>query len=164
MMDLIANTDDIDGPGNNAYLYVGQHLTRFTVVPWDVNLAFGGLGSFSGAFPADGEPPQPPDGFGTGSQPVSSPSGTPAAGQELPAIGRGGFGRTIPLVERSGELPDFTELTEETRARLRSDLYETGVAAGILSRWMGVLKEEATDLVDAETLTSESDRIAEYFA
>ncbi|MDP8909154.1 MAG: CotH kinase family protein, partial [Chloroflexota bacterium] len=45
MMDLIVNFDDIDGPGNNAYLYYDPAARRFTVVPWDMNLAFSGAGA-----------------------------------------------------------------------------------------------------------------------
>ena len=40
---LIANTDDIDGPGNNSYLYYDTKTHKFTVVAWDHNLAFGGM-------------------------------------------------------------------------------------------------------------------------
>ena len=43
MMDLVANFDDIDGPGNNAYLWYDVATEQFTVVPWDMNLAFGAL-------------------------------------------------------------------------------------------------------------------------
>ena len=44
MMDLIDNFDDINGPGNNAYLFVDPKSSQFTIVPWDMNLAFGGNG------------------------------------------------------------------------------------------------------------------------
>jgi spore coat protein CotH len=44
MQELVANFDDIDGPGNNSYLYYEPDTGRFTVVPWDHNLAFGGFG------------------------------------------------------------------------------------------------------------------------
>ena len=40
--DLIGNWDDIDGPGNNAYLRWDAEAEQFTVVAWDHNLAFGG--------------------------------------------------------------------------------------------------------------------------
>ena len=56
--DLIANTDDIDERGNNSYLYVDLDTGQFTVVPWDHNLAFGGLGGGGGDQP--GRPPAGP--------------------------------------------------------------------------------------------------------
>lgn len=39
--ELIGNFDDIDGPGNNAYLFWDSDTERFTVVAWDHNMAFG---------------------------------------------------------------------------------------------------------------------------
>ncbi len=38
MMDLVDNFDDIDGPGNNSYLWWDAETGQFTVVPWDLNL------------------------------------------------------------------------------------------------------------------------------
>ena len=48
MMDLLDNFDDIDGPGNNSYLWYDAASGQFTVVPWDMNLAFGGRGGIGG--------------------------------------------------------------------------------------------------------------------
>lgn len=44
MQDLVSNSDDIDGPGNNAYLYYDKKTKRMTVVAWDQNLSFSGMG------------------------------------------------------------------------------------------------------------------------
>ena len=44
MEELLANFDDIDGPGNNSYLYYDTKTGKFTVVAWDHNLAFGTMG------------------------------------------------------------------------------------------------------------------------
>jgi spore coat protein CotH len=33
MMDLIENADDIDGPGNNSYLYLAPETEQVTIVP-----------------------------------------------------------------------------------------------------------------------------------
>lgn len=41
MQDLVDNFDDIDGPGNNSYLRWSESTNSFTVVSWDLNLAFG---------------------------------------------------------------------------------------------------------------------------
>ena len=46
--DLVGNTDDIDGPGNNSYLRYDATSGGFTVVAWDHNLAFGGMGGSGG--------------------------------------------------------------------------------------------------------------------
>ena len=74
MQELLANFDDIDGPGNNSYLYYDTETEQFTVVPWDYNLAFGtgpgggpvvrGVAPGGGEMvpPAGGEMPAPPGG------------------------------------------------------------------------------------------------------
>jgi spore coat protein CotH len=61
MEELIGNFDDIDGPGNNSYLYYDPASGRFTVVPWDHNLAFGGMGGGGGG-PRAGVPAGGPRG------------------------------------------------------------------------------------------------------
>jgi spore coat protein CotH len=66
--DLIANSDDINGAGNNSYLYYDTKAAKFTVVAWDHNLSFGTMGG-AGRLPGGGDamaPPygaQMPDGF-----------------------------------------------------------------------------------------------------
>ncbi len=58
--EIVDNSDDIDGPGNNSYLFWDSATGRFTVVAWDHNLAFGaspgGGGRDGAAMPADGAP------------------------------------------------------------------------------------------------------------
>ncbi|MEU8664837.1 CotH kinase family protein, partial [Actinoplanes philippinensis] len=59
--ELIKNSDDIDGPGNNSYLRYTTGKDQFTVVAWDHNLAFGGMGGGGGnrgggGAPGDGQP------------------------------------------------------------------------------------------------------------
>ncbi len=51
MQDLLQNFDDINGPGNNAYLHYDPARQWWTVVPWDNNFSLAGLG-----FLADGGP------------------------------------------------------------------------------------------------------------
>src|SRR5690606_22203271 len=83
MQDLLDNFDDINGPGNNAYLYWDTETEQFTVVPWDYNLAFGqrpmgggGGGDFGGGGPGGD--------FGGGDRPTP-PGGTFPEGMEPPA-------------------------------------------------------------------------------
>ena len=49
--DLISNADDINGRGNNSYLHYDVETDMFTVVNWDLNLAFGqaNVGTTGGA-------------------------------------------------------------------------------------------------------------------
>ena len=95
--DLVGNADDIDGRGNNSYLHYDYDTDTFTVVNWDLNLAFGtanvggGGPGAGGAGGVGGRPERP----ALGAQP-----GAPAAGDvgaEAPggqrAGGAGGAGR-----------------------------------------------------------------------
>ncbi len=168
MMDLIANFDDIDGPGNNSYLYYAPNPDQFTVVPWDMNLAFGDLGSVA-RFPGGG---QPPDGIDPSTLPAPSDSATPTATDDMPPDGlpfpnndmRGGLGgRSNPLVERFNAVADYATLVDATSTSLRADLYESGAASAVLDRWVGVLESGASTLVDQVTITSESAAIARFF-
>ena len=49
MQDLVANSDDIDGPGNNSFLRYDTSSGTMTVVAWDQNLSFVGMGGMGGA-------------------------------------------------------------------------------------------------------------------
>lgn len=92
--DLVQNTDDIDGPGNNSYLYFDPEEDAFTVVAWDHNLAFGGMGT-GGAGGIGGPGGAGPE--GTAPREGEMPEGfeLPADG-EMPEGGMGGPGGTMP--------------------------------------------------------------------
>lgn len=191
MMDLTGNFDDIDGPGNNAYLWYDAETERFTVVPWDMNLAFGGLGfGFGGedgppGFPGGGGPPtdgslpegfdpedlpdgfEPPEGVDPGELPegFEPPEGFDPG--QLPGGEGGGpgagFGRSNPLVERFRDTPELDELYQQALTDLRASLYDSGVADQILEARVDTLNEHATDLVDAEVIASEAESVAATF-
>ena len=168
MMDLVDNFDDIDGPGNNAYLWWDAATGQFTIVPWDMNLAFGGARR-SGSVAGDLQLPEgfePPDGFEppTVSNHLTErmlPDGfEPGAG---PA-GPGGFGRSNPLVERFHATAEFEALYQEQLDELPERLFESGAAQAILAAWTTVLTEQATDLVDAATIEQEAAAISRSIA
>lgn len=84
MQDLVDNFDDIDGPGNNSYLRWDQESGVFTLVNWDLNLAFGGSpgggvgggrgggqggGIGGGQRPENFDPDNLPEGFDPGDMP-----------------------------------------------------------------------------------------------
>ena len=180
MMDLLGNFDDIDGPGNNAYLWYDVETEQFTVVPWDMNLALGtGLGGGPGGGgpgggqppegfdpgqlpegfepPADGEMPELPEGFDPGQLPEGG-DGEGAAGG-----GPGGFGRSNPLVERFHANSEFEALYQEKLTELRANLYESGAADEVLAIRVDTLTEHATELVDEATITDEAETISAQF-
>ncbi|WP_053352758.1 CotH kinase family protein [Leucobacter musarum] len=75
--ELVQNSDDIDGPGNNSYLYYDPDTTQMTVVNWDLNLAFGASpgGGMGGGFGGGGGEDADTDGAGFG-------GGMPPGGQD----------------------------------------------------------------------------------
>jgi spore coat protein CotH len=138
MQELLDNFDDIDGPGNNSYLHYDVASGRFTVVPWDYNLAFGtGFGGMRG-----GDDQNEADG-----------RGVPGGG--------GPGGRSNVLQERFLAIDTYSALVEERQAQSKDELFESGLAADALAALVAVLDGQATDLVSAETIRSEAARIAD---
>lgn len=177
VQELVANWDDIDGPGNNSYLRYDTATGRFTVVTWDLNLAFGGMGGgFGGDLPAGGFPGRElPDGVelpeGVELPPGDLPDGVvpPAAGDATGADGRGTFpggGRGRPggsnvLAERFLAEPTFAAQYEASLTRLRTELYESGTATDVLDRWSQLLTADGA--VDADVVAEEAAAIASHF-
>ena len=177
MMDLVDNFDDIDGPGNNSYLWWDAETGQFTVVPWDLNLAFGaamgGGGPSGGGFPGGGfprgegrpdgtlpegvVPGELTEGVETGELPDGMPEGMP---EGMP----GGFGRSNVLVERFHANEAFEALYQQKLTDLRADLFDSGRAQEILDAQTEVLVDQATDLVDEATVRAESDAVAAALA
>ncbi len=96
--DVINNFDNIDGPGNNSYLFWDSATNKFTVVAWDHNLAFGGVGGGMPGMGGDGAMPEGgrPD-FGDGTMPEMPEGGIPEGGR--PDFGNG---TNVP----EGEMPE----------------------------------------------------------
>lgn len=148
--EVVENFDDIDGPGNNAYLRYDAATGGFTVVAWDHNLAFGtspGGGGFpGGGFPEGGERPE---GMPEGERPERMPEGGPG----------GMRGGSNVLVERFTAVEEWADLVEQAKADLVEELYDSGYAEEVLDQWVTVLTEQAGDLVDAATVEEEADAI-----
>lgn len=142
MQELLDNFDDIDGPGNNSYLYYDPQSKQFTIVPWDYNLAFGsGPGG---------------DGFGVGGSP---PGGGGGGGFGPGFDGRGGN----VLAQRFLAVDTWEALVAERLEQLQAELFDASTASAILAYWVTVLEAGASDLVDQATIRAEAERIAAYF-
>ena len=138
METLLDNYDDVDGPGNNSFLYYDTEADRITVVPWDHNLAFG----------------QRP----TGVDGVQVGGGGARGGGARPAGGGGGPGRNAnPLVNRFNSVPAFSALYNQKLAALRSSLFQSGTAADYLDQWKAIVA--SSGLVDEATISSDSQTI-----
>jgi spore coat protein CotH len=141
LMELLGNFDDIDGPGNNSYLWWDEKSERVTIVPWDMNLAFGAMpgmppGSDRSQLMADAPPP----GGGPG----------------------GRFGRDNALVRRFHQVPEFEEEYQDRLAYFRADLFQTGAAATQLAARVKTLRTMPV-VVDETTIAQEADSLRERF-
>ena len=167
--DLIGNADDIDGRGNNSYLHYDYESEQFTVVSWDLNLAFntanvgggGGPGGAGGDVAAAGGRGDRPGG---GARPERVAPGAdagvlPGAG----AAGPGGGGSNV-LVDRFMANAEFVELYNTKTAELTERLFTSGTAASTIADWSDLLAADASDLVDTTTLTAEAAALTAFIA
>ena len=150
---------------------------RMTVVAWDHNLALsgagpGGIGELDpsqlpgGTLPDDFDPSQLPGGtLPDGFDPSQMPIGTLPEGVELPEDGvfTRGFGGSNVLADRFMDTAEYSALYDETLARLRSELFESGEAQQLLDQWSSMLLSTATHLVDEATINSEAEAVAKFF-
>lgn len=67
------------------------------------------------------------------------------------------------LSERFMADETFAALYTARLAELTDTLYTSGAADAVLTAWTTVLTEQASDLVSAETITTEAASIATYF-
>ncbi len=185
MMELLDNFDDIDGPGNNAYLWWDASTEQFTIVPWDLDLAFGQFGAGGAGQPGgvrprlaarrhaaapggpgmelpDGvdpddlpDPGQLPEGVDPSQLPQGG--GPPGGGGQA---GPGAFGGGNVLVERFLENADFEQLYQERLDYFRSDLFDSGAADELLDARVATLATEP-DVVAAATVDEEAATLRE---
>lgn len=158
--DLVDNRDDIDGPGNNSYLYYDPATSRMTVVNWDLNLAFGqaNVGGTGGRELRDA-PGEIPEGAAPGGMPGdgAAPEGMPGAG------GRGGPGGGNVLAERFLADSEFEQLYQHARQALQAELFDSGAAQDVLSAWSDTLSAQASDLVSATQIATEAQTLSDAF-
>lgn len=166
---LIDNFDDIDGPGNNSYLWWAQPSDQMTVVAWDHNLAFGltpGGGGKGAPGQQSGTSGQP-----GGAAPTDLPSGAPTPGaQGTPpdrsdqggeAGQRGPGGKSNVLVTRFNNLAGGTEATAAAKKTLTERLIDSGTGKQVLQSWVTLLTDQAGSLIAADTST-EAAQISKY--
>lgn len=143
--DLIGNADDINGRGNNSYLHYDYDTEQFTVVNWDLNLAFGtanvGGGGPGGVGFGDGQRPEPP-------------AGAPADG--------GPGDQANVLVDRFMADDALSDLYDAKTVALTELLYESGAAADVISSWVDVVISGASDLADEATVEAEANAITDF--
>jgi spore coat protein CotH len=136
MEELVGNFDDIDGPGNNSYLYYDAATGSFTVVPWDHNLAFGGMGG----------------------------AGARGGVGNVPGGAKGPRGKSNILVQRFHANAEFEAVYQQRLMELKTQLYASGTTADVLGKWVTLLKTQASDLVAATAVDTEAAKISAYFS
>jgi len=159
MQELIGNSDDIDGPGNNSYLYYDTESDCFTVVAWDHNLAFGG---WQNGDQAGGQQARP--GLRDPGAVANAPGQVPVAPGAAPnANGRGPRNKVNTLTQRFHANTEFESLYQQRLDELREALYDSGVATDILDHWTDLLESQTPDLVNLTTVEEEAAKISTYF-
>ncbi|MGW5386370.1 CotH kinase family protein [Nocardia sp. NPDC003963] len=165
---LIANGDDMGGPGQNYYLWYDLGTEKITVVSWDLNLAMRGAAtggphdSVSMGFPGGGMPrPAGTEGApaaagsprGSGeTDPAEDAGGRDSRGGAPAGRGPGGGGpmRDNPLKTRFLESDAFTALYEAAYWELFDEMYAGGRASELLEELAAVIP--VTEGLTTETL------------
>lgn len=147
--ELIDNYDDISGPGNNSYLQYSESTGLMTVVSWDLNLAWGArAGAANGAGAAGVGGATEGGGGGGGARPGGAPGG---------GAGGGGSNSSNILADRFLADADFAALYDTALTDLTASLFTSGDATEVLDQWADVLGEQASDLVDSDTIAAEAE-------
>ncbi len=139
--DLIGNADDINGRGNNSFLQYDTTNEQFTVVSWDLNLAFD-TANVGGGGGAGGGPPV---------------GGPPAGG------GAGGPGdQSNVLVDRFMANADFAAMYTAKTAELSELLFTSGTVDEVIAKWADVLINGAGELVSEATVSADAAALINY--
>ncbi|GAA0224547.1 CotH kinase family protein [Cryptosporangium japonicum] len=151
VQNLIANFDDMSGPGKNYYLWYDLTTKKFSVVGWDYNLTFSGSATTGphesttmggGNFPRQGGQQQ-------GGQQQGGQRGGPG----------GGIGGNT-LKERFLAGAAFTDVYENAYRELYQKIYGSGTALTALDQITTVV--ENTKGSDATTLATESNQLTTF--
>lgn len=154
--ELIGNIDTISGPGRNGYLSYDLGTGRISVISWDLNLAFGGMGAGPGV--RAGEQVTADDGEATDAE--SSAAASPPAG-EMPDMA-GMMGGENALVTRFQENSEFAALIESAKARLQKSLIASGDALGVVEEVAARIP--VTEGLPQSTVDADADALREQLA
>lgn len=161
--EILSNTDAMDGPGNNYYLWYDTTEKQFTVLSWDLNLALsgmgGGMGGGVGGMQQDtetgtatdiddtattGEMPTLPDGMEMPEMPQPPEGMEMPGGEEGEGAGPSGGSDSGILKERFLDNEEFYAMYEQAYAELYEQLIASGYAEETLNE-LTTRAEEAGD-------------------
>lgn len=157
LMTLLNNFDDMVGPGQNYYLWYDLATGRFTVLVWDMNLAFG-QGGFGrgGTVAPPGAAPLGPGAVPGGGQPPGAGGQPHGVGGGADVGGRGGN----KLKERFLAAPAFRDVYGRAYAEMHRALYGGGAALAEVDRLAAVVK--AAKLLDSATVEAEASALRSW--
>ncbi|WP_214111204.1 CotH kinase family protein [Acrocarpospora catenulata] len=148
LQNMLLNFDDMAGPGRNYYLWYDLNTKKFTVINWDLNLAFSGdatagpddtigMGGMGGMPGGDRQP---------------SPDGQAQDQDQRQA--RGGFGGMRmghALKDRFLKTPAFKEIYQKQYQSLYQELLATGKAGTLLDQALASYKSnQGADAEEAQ--------------
>ena len=150
--EILSNTDAMDGPGNNYYLWYDTTEKQFTVLSWDLNLALfgrgGGMGGGVGGMQQDtetgtatdiddtattGEMPTLPDGMEMPEMPQPPEGMEMPGGEEGEGAGPSGGSDSGILKERFLDNEEFYAMYEQAYAELYEQLIASRYAEETLN-------------------------------
>lgn len=147
--DLIGNADDVDGRGNNSYLHYDYDTEQFTVVSWDLNLAFDTANVTGG--PGGGQ------GGAAGGRPA------PLAGGQGAGDAEPGAGGSNVLASRFLANDSFSAMYDQATVDLTDALFASGAADAIVTTWVDVLSSSGNELVGVATVEADAAAIVATF-
>ena len=157
--EILSNTDAMDGPGNNYYLWYDTTEKQFTVLSWDLNMALSGMGGGMGGMQQDtetgtatdiddtattGEMPTLPDGMEMPEMPQPPEGMEMPSGEEGEGAGPSGGSDSGILKERFLDNEEFYAMYEQAYAELYEQLIASGYAEETLNE-LTTRAEEAGD-------------------
>ena len=161
--EILSNTDAMDGPGNNYYLWYDTTEKQFTVLSWDLNLALSGMGGGMGggvggmqqdtetgtatdidATATTGEMPALLDGMEMPEMPQPPEGMEMPGGEEGEGAGPSGGSDSGILKERFLDNEEFYAMYEQAYAELYEQLIASGYAEETLNE-LTTRAEEAGD-------------------
>ena len=156
---LLANGDDMGGPGQNYYLWYDLDAEKFTVVSWDLNLAMMG-GATAGPHDEVSMGLPGKDAAAAGDAQPAGGQPEAAGSKQPPAPGGGGPQHGNPLKERFLSSDAFTAAYESAYWELFDQIYGSGRATELLNE-IGD-RVPVSDGLSADKLRSEVDELRSW--
>lgn len=158
MQNLIVNSDDMSGPGQNYYLWYDLESEKLSVISWDLNLAMQGDATLG----PDDENGMGGGMFGGGNRAAGDQGGAPEgmAPERTQGAGDGGIRGGNALKERFLASEDLKTVYTEAYWELFDNVYADGTAADTLNRLAETVP--TSDSLSAEDVAAAIDTMSDW--